>query len=47
MVNVEKIIPGGQALGTLEDGKKVFFWNALPDEKVVSYDITKNKSHFI
>ena len=47
MVKVEKIIPGGQALGTLEDGKKIFFWNALPDEEVVKYDITKNKSHFV
>ncbi len=47
MVKVKKIIPGGQALGTLEDGKKIFFWNALPGEEVVKYDITKNKSHFV
>ena len=47
MIKVEKIIPGGQALGTLEDGKKIFFWNALPGEVVEEYDITKRKSHFI
>ena len=47
MVKVEKIIPGGQALGTLEDGCKIFFWNALPGEVVTEYDITKQKSHFV
>lgn len=44
---VEKIIPGGQALGTLKDGRKIFFWNALPGETVVEYEITKKKSHFV
>ncbi len=47
MIKVEKIIPGGQALGTLDSGKKIFFWNALPGEIVEEYDITKQKSHFI
>ncbi len=47
MVKVDKIIPGGQALGTLDDGKKIFFWNALPGEIVSEYRITKNKSHYI
>ncbi len=47
MVQVEKIIPGGQALGTLENGRKIFFWNALPDENVVEYEVTKQKSHFV
>ena len=47
MVKVEKIIPGGQALGTLEDGRKIFFWNTLPGEIVTEYDIAKQKSHFI
>lgn len=46
-VFVEKFIPGGQALGTLEDGKKIFFWNALPEETVTEYQITKQKSHFV
>ena len=47
MVKIDKIIPGGQALGTLPDGKKAFFWNALPDEIITAYEITKNKSHYI
>ena len=46
MVKIEKIIPGGQALGTLESGKKIFFWNALPGEIVTDYQVTKKKSHF-
>lgn len=46
MIKVEKIIPGGQAIGTKEDGKKIFFWNALPDETVIEYETVKNKSHF-
>ena len=47
MIKVEKFIPGGQSLGTMEDGKKIFFWNALPGEEVVSFETTKTKSHFI
>jgi 23S rRNA (uracil1939-C5)-methyltransferase len=47
MIQIEKIIPGGEALGTLPDGKKIFFWNALPGETVVNYEITKNKSHLV
>ena len=47
MVKVDKIIPGGQALGTLDDGRKIFFWNALPGETVTEYDITKKKSHYL
>ena len=47
MVKIEKIIPGGQSLATLEDGKKAFFWNALPGEVVEEYQVTKNKSHYI
>ncbi len=47
MIKVEKIIPGGQALATGEDGKKIFFWNALPGEDIVSYQITKHKSHYL
>ena len=46
MVKIEKIIPGGQALGTLENGKKIFFWNALPGEIITYYQVTKKKSHF-
>ena len=47
MIRVEKIIPGGQALGTLPDGKKIFFWNALPGEIVEEYEITKQKANFV
>ena len=46
MIKIEKFIPGGQALGTAEDGKKMFFWNALPGEIVMEYKITKNKSSY-
>ncbi len=47
LVIIEKLIPGGQALATLEDGKKAFFWNALPGETIEKYDITKQKSRYI
>lgn len=47
MIQVEKIIPGGFGLGTMEDGKKIFLWNALPGEIVEEYDTVKSKSHFI
>ena len=46
MIKVEKIIPGGESLATDEFGKKLFFWNALPDEEVLEYQITKKKSHY-
>lgn len=47
MIKVEKIIPGGQALGTHPDGRKIFFWNALPGETVTDYEITKKKTHYL
>ncbi len=47
MIRVDKIIPGGQALGTMPDGRKIFFWNALPGELVTDYEMTKQKSHYI
>ena len=31
-VKFDKITPGGQALGTLESGKKIFAWGVLPGE---------------
>lgn len=46
MIKVDKIVPGGEGLGTNSDGKKFFFWNALPGEYVEEYEITKNKSHY-
>ena len=50
---VEKFIPGGAALATLSDpsspdhGKKVFLWNALPGETVLSATLTKKKSSYL
>lgn len=45
-INIEKLIPGGQALGTLASGKKVFLWNALPGETAVKTMLTKTKSSY-
>ena len=45
MIKVERFVPGGTAIATDENGKKTFFWNALPGEIVEEYIITKNKSH--
>ena len=42
----DKITPGGQALGTLENGKKIFAWGVLPNE-TAKIQITKNKSSFV
>jgi 23S rRNA (uracil1939-C5)-methyltransferase len=33
-VTITKLVHGGQGLGTLPDGRKVFVWNALPGEEV-------------
>ncbi len=41
----EKIVGGGQALGTLEDGKKLFSWGALPGE-TAEVQLTKKKSSY-
>ena len=46
MIKIEKVIPGGQGIGTNEAGKKVFFWNAIPGEIITDYEIIKNKSHY-
>ena len=46
MIKVEKLIPGGMGLGTAEDGRKIFFWNALPSEVVTKYHVTKQKSRY-
>lgn len=42
-LELKKIVGGGQALGELESGKKVFVWGGMPGE-VVEILITKNKS---
>jgi len=46
-IAVEKLIPGGQALGTLENGKKIFLWNALPGEIVTKISVVKEKPSFV
>lgn len=43
IITLEKIVGGGQALGTLPDGRKVFVWGGLPGEKV-EVQLTKSKS---
>ncbi len=45
-LTLEKIVGGGQALGTLADGRKCFVWGGLPGE-TVTIRVTKKKSHFI
>lgn len=42
-LTLDKIVGGGQALGTLEDGKKVFVWGGLPGEEV-TVQLTKSRS---
>ena len=42
----EKVVGGGQTLGTLADGRKCFVWGGLPGE-TVTVRITKKKSHFV
>lgn len=41
-VNIEKLVHGGQGIGTLADGRRVFVWNALPGEEV-EVTLTKSK----
>ncbi|QQS19318.1 class I SAM-dependent RNA methyltransferase [Candidatus Saccharibacteria bacterium] len=44
-VTITKLVHGGQGLGELADGRKVFVWNALPGE-IVLVRITKNKRSY-
>lgn len=46
-VKIEKIIPGGQGIGTLESGQKVMLFNVLPGEIVSEFNITKKKTHYL
>ncbi len=43
---LDKIVGGGQALGTLADGRKAFVWGGLPGERV-TIAVTKRKSKFV
>ncbi len=45
-VTLDTIVGGGQTLGTLEDGRKLFTWGGLPGEKV-HVQLTKKKSTFV
>ncbi len=44
-VKIEKLVHGGQGLGTLASGQKVFVWNALPSETVKLRIIKKKHSY--
>lgn len=44
-VHITKIVNGGQGLGELPDGRKVFVWNALPDETVLVRVLKSKKSY--
>jgi 23S rRNA (uracil1939-C5)-methyltransferase len=45
-LTLDKIVGGGQALGSLDYGKKAFVWGGLPGEKV-HVQLTKKKSSFV
>lgn len=45
-LTLDKIVGGGQTLGSLDYGKKAFVWGGLPGEKV-SVQLTKKKSSFV
>jgi len=45
-LTLEKIVGGGQTLGSLDYGKKAFVWGGLPGEKV-EIQVTKKKSSFL
>lgn len=44
-VTIQKLVHGGQGLAQLDDGRKVFVWNALPGE-VLKIKIIKNKKDY-
>lgn len=45
-VTIDKLVHGGQGLGSSADGKKVFAWNALPGERVL-VEARKNKKNYL
>jgi 23S rRNA (uracil1939-C5)-methyltransferase len=45
-VVIEKLIHGGQGIGTLANGKRALVWGVLPGEKVVFRE-TKKRSDFV
>ena len=46
IADFDKITPGGQAIGTLESGKKIFAWGVLPGE-TAKVQLAKTKSSFV
>lgn len=44
-IRLDKIVGGGQALGTMPDGRKLFVWGGLPGE-LVRVQLTKKKSNY-
>ena len=45
-ITIEKIATTGQGIARLENGKKIFLWNALPGEEISKYRLTKRKNSF-
>ena len=45
IVKLDKLVPGGQAMGKLADGRKVFVWGGLPGEQV-KIRLTKLKKSY-
>lgn len=45
LVTISKLVPGGQGLGRLDDGRAVFVWNALPGEEVEIELLKKKKDY--
>lgn len=45
VVKLEKLVPGGQAIGNLADGRKVFVWGALPGETALIRLTKLKKTH--
>lgn len=45
-MTLDKIVGGGQTLGSLDYGKKAFVWGGLPGEKVM-VQLTKKKSSYV
>ncbi len=43
--HVDRFVPGGQGIATLENGKKAFVWGALPEEDI-KFETTKSKSSY-
>ncbi|OYW86185.1 hypothetical protein B7Z17_00940 [Candidatus Saccharibacteria bacterium 32-49-10] len=44
-VTLDKVVGGGQTLGTLEDGRKLFVWGGLPGE-TVEIQLTKKRASY-